>query len=115
VPVLKISGMDWGKDGVRDVGHADALALLSANKAALKRDAEGTPFFSYEAKDGPHTVYFEDAQSLMAKVSWLQEMGHDRVVFWSLGREDADLLPGLLPSSSSPVSAAPPGGPKSQD
>jgi spore germination protein YaaH len=113
VPVLKISGMDWGKDGVKDVGHADAMSLLSANKASLQRDAEGTPFFSYDGKDGSHTVYFEDAQSVLAKASWLQEMGHDRVVFWSLGREDADLLPRLLSSPPSPVSVVPPGGPSS--
>jgi spore germination protein YaaH len=95
VPVLKISGMDWGPGGVKDVTHADATALAGSEGAGIQRDPEGTPFFHYEAKDGGHTVYFEDATSILAKVGWLQGLGYDNVVLWSLGREDPALLPRL--------------------
>jgi spore germination protein YaaH len=114
VPVLKLGGMDWGPDGAKDLSHSDAAALLSARGATLQREPGGTPFFRYQAKDGTHTVYFEDAESVLAKVSWLEELGHHRVVLWSLGREDPDLLPRLagrsIPSLVSPVL---PGGPDS--
>ena len=92
VPVLKLAGMDWGPRGTKDISHADASALISAQGASLKREAEGTPFFRYEGKDGAHTVYFEDAESVLLKVSWLEELGYNSVVFWSLGREDPELL-----------------------
>jgi spore germination protein YaaH len=114
VPVLKLGGMDWGPSGAKDLSHADATALLSAQGASLQRDGGGTPFFRYDGKDGPHTVYFEDAESIVTKVSWLEELGYERIVFWSLGREDPDILPRLARRSApSSVSSVPPGGPDS--
>jgi spore germination protein YaaH len=111
VPVLKISGMDWGGGGMKELQHVDVLALIAANAAVLERESEGqTPYFRYNAPDGAHTVYFEDAQSVLKKISVLEELGFQRVVLWNLGREDPHLLPqlqarkGLAPSAQ-PVSS----------
>jgi spore germination protein YaaH len=97
VPILKVSGMDWGGGGARELQHVDAVALLAADAGAVEREGEGaTPYFRYSASDGPHTVFYEDAQSILRKISVLEELGYDRVVLWSLGREDPQLITQLL-------------------
>jgi spore germination protein YaaH len=97
VPILKVSGMDWGPGGVRELQHDDAVALLARHGAELEREAEGaTPFFRYVGSDGPHTVYFEDATGILRKIAAVQALGYEKVVLWSLGREDPRLLPQLL-------------------
>jgi spore germination protein YaaH len=97
VPVLKLGAMDWGPAGLKELQHADLAGRLAARSGALERDPDGgSPFFRYEAPDGTHTVYYEDAASLLEKVAKLQELGYDSVVLWSLGHEDPQILPGLL-------------------
>jgi spore germination protein YaaH len=97
VPILKVSGMDWGPAGVKELQHDDAVALLARHSAELEREPEGaTPFFRYVGSDGPHTVYFEDATGILRKVAAVQALGYEKVVLWSLGREDPRLLPQLL-------------------
>jgi spore germination protein YaaH len=96
VPVLKVSGMDWGPAGAKELQHVDAVALLAAHAATLEREADGqTPHFRYATPEGPHHVYFEDAQSVLGKIAVLEELGFRRVVLWSLGREDPELVPRL--------------------
>ncbi len=96
VPVLKMGAMDWGPRGFKELQHADLPGLLAARKGDVARDPDGSSaFFHYDAPDGDHTVYYEDAASLLDKVAWLQELGYDSVVLWSLGREDPEILPGL--------------------
>lgn len=96
VPVLKLGAMDWGPEGFKELQHADLAVLLGARSGVLERDPDGgSAFFRYDAADGAHTVYYEDAASLLEKVAFLQELGYDRVVLWSLGREDPQILPGL--------------------
>jgi spore germination protein YaaH len=41
-------------------------------------------------------VYFEDATGILRKVAAVQALGYEKVVLWSLGREDPRLLPQLL-------------------
>jgi len=97
VPVLKVSGMDWGPGGVKAVSHAEAAALAEAYEVAIQREPEGeAPFFRYVSSEGSHTVYFEDATSIVRKVAVLERLGYDRIVLWSLGREDPQLLSQLL-------------------
>lgn len=97
VPVLKVSGMDWGPKGVKELQHDDAMALLAQHGVDLEREPEGgTPFFRYLSSDGTHTVYFEDATGILKKVAALQALGYEQIVLWSLGREDPQLLPQLL-------------------
>ena len=113
VPVIKVGAMDWGPDGGSDLQHADVAGLLEAYGATVEREAEGgTPFFRYVSGDGAHTVYYEDAESVLRKVAALRGLGFDRVVLWSLGREDPQLLPRLL-ARPGPAPAGSPSGPGS--
>jgi spore germination protein YaaH len=112
VPVLKLGGIDWGPAGAKDLQHADVQALLATNAATLQREPDGaTPWFRYVGPDGPHTVYFEDAESILKKVAVLEQIGCPQVVLWSLGREDAQLLPQLL-GGNAPSASSSPGTPR---
>jgi hypothetical protein len=103
--------MDWGPNGMKELQHVDAMALLGRFGASVEREAEGaTPFFRYLAPDGPHTVYFEDATGILKKVAALEALGYDQVVLWSLGREDPQLLAQLENHKGRPLPPARPGG-----
>jgi spore germination protein YaaH len=93
VPVLKVSGMEWGASGARGIQFEEAIRLRQAHGAAPQRDpAAKVPFFSYVRSGSRHTVYFEDARSLIEKTGTIAALGLDRIVFWSLGRHDPGLL-----------------------
>lgn len=93
VPVLKVSGMDWGPAKADWRSHPEVTALRDKVKPKLKRE-RGTkvPWFAYHAPEGRHVVYFEDASSLEVKAKALRKLGLDHVVLWSLGSEDPEAV-----------------------
>ena len=96
VPVLKVSGMDWGPAKADWRSFGEVAALREKVKPKVKRErASKAPWFSYSAPDGKHTVYFEDARSLEVKAKALRKLGLDEVVLWSLGSEDPETIPRL--------------------
>jgi spore germination protein YaaH len=99
VPVLKVSGMDWGPSSAEGVQYDTAMSLAQRFAATVLREQDSNvPNFTYEAAGERHTVYFEDAASIGTKVEVLKHGGYRGIVLWSLGREDPALLPLLLPS-----------------
>jgi spore germination protein YaaH len=93
VPVLKVSGMEWSKSGTRGVQYEECMELLGKAATAVSRDdADRVPHFTYAAKDGPATIFFEDALSIETKVDVIRNLGLEAVVLWSLGREDPEIL-----------------------
>jgi spore germination protein YaaH len=91
VPVLKVSGMDWGPGRSDWLSFAEASSIVARVRPKLRREREDrVPWFAYRAADGRHVVYFEDAQSLAAKSEVLRSRGLSRIVLWSLGSEDPD-------------------------
>lgn len=95
VPVLKVSGMEWGARGARSLQFEEAAALRAAHQATPQRDAAGVPHFSWYAGSARHSVWFEDARSLLGKIDVIAGLGLGRVVFWSLGRHDPELFAAL--------------------
>jgi spore germination protein YaaH len=95
VPAVKLSGMDWGPDGVQGIQYEQAISIASRSKEEISRDASGAPFFSYDGPGGRHTVFYEDAASIEDKLRRLERLGFDRAILWSVGREDPALLPRL--------------------
>jgi len=93
VPVLKVSGMDWGpaKADWRSFGEVEALREKVGPKIKRERGSKA-PWFAYKTPEGRHVVYFEDAASLEAKAKMLKKLGLDDVVLWSLGSEDPDAI-----------------------
>ncbi|HEX4823057.1 MAG TPA: glycosyl hydrolase family 18 protein [Candidatus Polarisedimenticolaceae bacterium] len=94
VPVLKVSGMDWGPSRAEWKSFAEVAATRAATGARLRRERSSrVPWLVYEGPDGRHVVYFEDARSLEAKASLLAARGIGSVVLWSLGSEDPEAVP----------------------
>jgi spore germination protein YaaH len=97
VPVLKVSGMDWGPGRSDWLSFAEASSIIARVRPRLRRERENhVPWFVYRAADGRHVVYFEDAQSLAAKADVLRGRGLSRIVLWSLGSEDPTVAASLL-------------------
>jgi spore germination protein len=91
VPVLKVSGMDWGPGRSDWLSFAEASSIVARVRPKIHREREDrVPWFAYRAAEGRHVVYFEDAQSLAAKSDVLRSRGLSRIVLWSLGSEDPD-------------------------
>lgn len=92
VPILKVSGMDWGPDKITAIQYDQAVALKNRHDAKLKRGKTSrVPFFSYKKGDDTGVVFFEDAHSLKIKIDKIISLGFDKIVFWSLGRQDPRL------------------------
>jgi spore germination protein YaaH len=93
VPVLKVSGMDWGPAKADWRSFGEIAALREKVRPKLKRErGSKAPWFAYKGADGRHVVYFEDAASLEAKAKTLRKLGLDEVVLWSLGSEDPETI-----------------------
>jgi spore germination protein YaaH len=91
VPVLKVSGMDWGSTRADWVSFGEVQSLEARVRPKVRRDrTDRVPWFSYRADGDRRTVYFEDAESLAAKSELLKGRGLSRLVLWSLGSEDPD-------------------------
>lgn len=94
VPVLKVSGMDWGPGRAEWRSFQEVAATLAATGARVRRErGSRVPWLVYQGPDGRHVVYFEDARSLEAKAAKLAARGFAGVVLWSLGSEDPDSIP----------------------
>ena len=81
--------MHWGPNKVTAVHYDQVVALKNRHKAFLEREKTSqVPFFSYQINEDTGVVYFEDALSLKIKINRIFSMGFNKVVFWSLGRQD---------------------------
>lgn len=91
VPVLKVSGMDWGPGKTEWRSFQEVSTTRAAQKPKVKRErGSQIPWFTYRAPDGRHTVYYEDARSLETKARALRSRGLATVMLWSLGSEDPE-------------------------
>ncbi len=98
VPILKVSGMEWSKGGVRGVHYDECLDIARAAGVPVARgDDDRVPYFSFSSTAGLTTVYFEDARSIEAKVRRILDLGFESVILWSLGREDPEILARISP------------------
>jgi len=89
VPVLKVSGMDWGPGKAEWRSFAEVSSLLAEGRPKLRRERYSrVPWFVYRGADGRHVVYYEDAKSLAVKADRLRDRGLETIVLWSLGSED---------------------------
>jgi spore germination protein YaaH len=83
---LPLYGRDWQGTEARDLVHAEVQSLINEKNATVKRDASGEPYFEY---GGGHTVYFQDAQSIDAKLDVLvrQHPNVGGIAIWHVGGE----------------------------
>jgi len=73
--------------------HLDVMALRAKVKGEIKRDEFGTPHFDYNAADGKHEVWFDDAASIARLLDDLADVAPEvrGVAIWGIGRADPEL------------------------
>ncbi|HEX21621.1 MAG TPA: peptidoglycan-binding protein [Actinobacteria bacterium] len=86
-------GYDWaptgGKTNGRAIIYGKAQQLSAQFGQGIKVDAgSSSPFFNYEAGGVTHHVWFENAQSLSAKLDLVNKYDIAGIAIWSLGKED---------------------------
>lgn len=115
---LPLYGIDWEVDGP-DVGAkvlsgGTSIFYDSARKGAMaagrKWDADSsTPWYSYQRAGAWHQVWYDDGQSLGAKMDLALQGGAGGVGWWALGYEDASLWDAVRPRVSPPPPPIDPG------
>jgi spore germination protein len=111
IPAAKIMegvpfyGYDWVGTRGTDLVWTDATALASRYSATINWDsASASPWFQYVVKSTRHTVWFENAASVTAKLAVTTAYDIGGVALWRLGGED----PGNWPALRSQFGGAPP-------
>ena len=87
---LPLYGYDWPENlpGV-SVTFKQAQANLINYQGSQSRDPlSSAPIGRYNLDGLAHTIWFEDAQSTLSKVSLARSFGINRFIFWRLGGED---------------------------
>lgn len=94
----------YGYDWVQATGETIALSAPSAaNKAArfgvsIRWDDDArVPYFAYaDGRGRQHTVYYENASSMEAKVDLVTRHGFAGIALWRLGLEDPAVWQGVI-------------------
>ncbi|HEX7104728.1 MAG TPA: glycosyl hydrolase family 18 protein, partial [Acidothermaceae bacterium] len=89
---VPLYGYDWANNGK----PAAALSFTQANNLRIKYNAarqwsaqDGAPHFNYTDSAGvQHSVWYNDAQALQARLPLVGKYGLGGVAFWSFGNED---------------------------
>ena len=86
-----------GKGAPAPLRHAQIMQLAARTKSSLVRDPDGAPHFSYDAPDGRHEVWLDDATSLGRVLADLAATTHDvrGVAVWGTGDADPKLAGAL--------------------
>lgn len=87
---MPLYGYDWVDTVGEGVTHELAISRMESNGAARQwSTTDAAPWFTYELDGATHTVWYEDAQSIAAKLPIVDTYGLAGAVFWRLGGEDA--------------------------
>jgi spore germination protein YaaH len=82
-------GYDWSGGQGRDIRWHEASRLAAAPGATPGRDSDSdAPYLRYRADGVDHEVWYEDAESIGAKLELADAYGVGAVEFWRLGGED---------------------------
>lgn len=86
---VDLLGYEWGSGPGATVDYEEAVRMARERHATIQREPDGTPWFAYDDSMGNrHEVWFEDAESVEAKLQMVDEFGLGGVFFWRLGGED---------------------------
>lgn len=88
---IPLYGYDWAedKDAATGLTYTQVTALLDNLHITADRDENAkSPYFKYEQNGVSHQVWFEDKDSVAAKVDLADKAGFAGVTFWRLGEED---------------------------
>ncbi len=99
VAAISVFGFDFnlatGKNTYATFEMADNLSKQNNAEIIFDQDTL-TPMFSYTDEQGdPHEVWFENSQSIIAKMRLAWQQGISGVALWRLGMEDPGLWPAV--------------------
>lgn len=84
-------GYDWGRGEGETVTWTQATELADEHGADVEWDEESqSPWFRVSLPDGPHEVWFENAESTARKLELVDQYELRGAFFWRLGGEDPD-------------------------
>lgn len=87
---IPLYGYDWVGTNGTGVTFEEATARRTAAGAARQwSTADSSPWFTYSSGGTTHEVWYEDEQSVAAKLAVVDKYGLAGAVFWRLGGEDA--------------------------
>lgn len=87
---IPLYGYDWVGSTGTGVTFEEANSRRAAAGAARQwSSADSSPWFSYTSGGATHEVWYEDAQSVAAKLAVVDKYGLAGAAFWRLGGEDA--------------------------
>jgi spore germination protein YaaH len=93
---VPLYGYNWSSKGTTSVQWDQASALRVAHNAPLVFDAASqSPMFTYRAGGIKHTVWFENARSLQAKVAVANRYHVGTIGFWYVGHQSPKVWPVL--------------------
>lgn len=93
---LPLYGYDWGGGQGESVVYQTAMDRLNRYRGELKRDPASQEMVGTYVKEGlDHVIWFQDAQSIQAKIDLAKKLGISHFVFWRLGGEDPAIWPSL--------------------
>lgn len=83
-------GYDWSGSGkATAVSYGDAVALAKRYGRTVQWSSGAqAPYFTYYRNGSQHTVWFESADSLAAKLRIVEQRGLKGIALWRLGFED---------------------------
>jgi spore germination protein len=86
---LPTYGYDWGKDKGEGIQYKDAVNRINSFKGSFKRDPVSLALVgTYLKNNQKHTLWFEDKESIEAKIQIARSFGVYQFSFWRLGGED---------------------------
>jgi spore germination protein YaaH len=89
---IPLFGYDWNHDNTdaaTGLTYADVQNLVQKTNAAVKwNDEYESPYFLYIENGDHHEVWFENAESIKAKLDFAKRIGIAGISFWRLGDED---------------------------
>ncbi|MDQ1485892.1 MAG: hypothetical protein QOJ62_1585 [Actinomycetota bacterium] len=92
---IPLYGYNWTTPGTRAGGvtfQAAQALMAQYNAPRIWSASEAAPSFTYTDANGvAHTVWYNDAQAVQAKLPLVGKYGLGGVAFWSLGGEDPGL------------------------
>ncbi len=89
---VPLYGYDWPNNGkgATAISYPQAINLMKQYHATRQWSAaDGEPYFTYtDAQGTKHSVWYNDAQALEARLPLIGKDGLGGVAFWSFGQED---------------------------
>ncbi|HEX2031487.1 MAG TPA: glycosyl hydrolase family 18 protein [Actinomycetota bacterium] len=86
---MPLYGYDWVGTSGEGVTHELAVSRMQTHGATRQwSSTDAAPWFSYQKDGATHTAWYEDGQSIAAKLPIVDTYGLAGAIFWRLGGED---------------------------